>query len=91
MPQGHDRPLCSMLGDVTVGDIVIFRQCQPLSKTVRFNVLEHEAGINTGRDIHDTDGKSTGRMCPGCTFFGIVTGAVIVISICFARSASVKL
>lgn len=33
--------------NVKEGDIVTIGQCRPLSKTVRFNVLEHEACINT--------------------------------------------
>lgn len=36
--------------NVKEGDIVTIGQCRPLSKTVRFNVLEHEACINTVRD-----------------------------------------
>ena len=35
--------------NVKEGDIVTIGQCRPLSKTVRFNVLEHEACINTVR------------------------------------------
>ncbi len=36
--------------NVKEGDIVTVGQCRPLSKTVRFNVLEHEACINTVRE-----------------------------------------
>lgn len=35
--------------NVKEGDIVTVGQCRPLSKTVRFNVLEHEPCINTVR------------------------------------------
>ncbi|CAN0126847.1 unnamed protein product [Discosporangium mesarthrocarpum] len=33
--------------NVKEGDIVTVGQCRPLSKTVRFNVLEHEPCVNT--------------------------------------------
>eukprot|EP00904_Undaria_pinnatifida_P001402 jgi/Undpi1/11262/HiC_scaffold_30.g13560.m1 len=37
--------------NVKEGDIVTIGQCRPLSKTVRFNVLEHEACINTAVSV----------------------------------------
>ncbi|CBJ48448.1 conserved unknown protein [Ectocarpus siliculosus] len=37
--------------NVKEGDIVTIGQCRPLSKTVRFNVLEHEPCINTAVSV----------------------------------------
>lgn len=37
---------CSPAFNVKEGDIVTVGQCRPLSKTVRFNVVAHEAAIN---------------------------------------------
>ncbi|CAM9494911.1 unnamed protein product [Phaeothamnion confervicola] len=37
--------------NVKEGDIVTVGQCRPLSKTIRFNVLEHEACINTAINV----------------------------------------
>jgi small subunit ribosomal protein S11e len=37
---------CSPAFTVNEGDVVTMGQCRPLSKTVRFNVLAHEAAIN---------------------------------------------
>lgn len=39
--------------NVKEGDIVTIGQCRPLSKTVRFNVLEHEPCINTVRKLRN--------------------------------------
>jgi small subunit ribosomal protein S11e len=33
------------------GDIVTVGQCRPLSKTVRFNVLQHEPAINAALNV----------------------------------------
>ena len=38
-------------GNVKEGDIVTVGQCRPLSKTVRFNVLEHQPAINTALNV----------------------------------------
>ena len=37
---------CSPAFNVKEGDIVTIGQCRPLSKTVRFNVVAHEAAVN---------------------------------------------
>lgn len=39
---------CSPAFTVNDGDVVTIGQCRPLSKTVRFNVVAHEAAINAG-------------------------------------------
>lgn len=43
--------------NVKEGDIVTIGQCRPLSKTVRFNVLEHEPCINTVSNTSQTGGQ----------------------------------
>ena len=47
---------CSPAFTVKEGDIVTIGQCRPLSKTVRFNVVAHEAAVNAGT------GKKSFRM-----------------------------
>uniref|UniRef100_A0A7S4IXC1 Small ribosomal subunit protein uS17 N-terminal domain-containing protein n=1 Tax=Odontella aurita TaxID=265563 RepID=A0A7S4IXC1_9STRA len=37
---------CSPAFEVNDGDVVTFGECRPLSKTVRFNVVAHEAAVN---------------------------------------------
>lgn len=37
---------CSPAFTVKEGDVVTIGQCRPLSKTVRFNVVKHEAAVN---------------------------------------------
>ncbi|CBK19601.2 uncharacterized protein [Blastocystis hominis] len=39
---------CSPCFDVKEGDIVTIGQCRPLSKTVRFNVIDHESQKSKG-------------------------------------------
>jgi small subunit ribosomal protein S11e len=39
---------CSPAFPVKDGDVVTIGQCRPLSKTVRFNVVAHEAAVNAG-------------------------------------------
>lgn len=45
--------------NVKEGDIVTIGQCRPLSKTVRFNVLEHEPCINTVSKPSQTGGETS--------------------------------
>jgi len=37
--------------NVKEGDIVTIGQCRPLSKTIRFNVLEHEPAVNQALNV----------------------------------------
>mmetsp|Transcript_28964 Transcript_28964/g.64774 ORF Transcript_28964/g.64774 Transcript_28964/m.64774 type:complete len:82 (-) Transcript_28964:247-492(-) len=37
--------------NVKEGDIVTIGQCRPLSKTIRFNVLEHEPATNLSQNV----------------------------------------
>jgi small subunit ribosomal protein S11e len=37
--------------NVKEGDILTVGQCRPLSKTVRFNALEHEPCVNTSINV----------------------------------------